>query len=451
MAANSSVTYQIFNTSTFAYDSTAAEINEFTVASVGYSGTGQGIETSGGKNRQVVVYSPYNQKDITSELIVTPDEFDTVPASFSSKDGYVYRTLEDHFVYDVDIAFDFEESAESLSVGLDHFIYLRIPKADSTTPSFVLVSNLNLGTVAIQSARLRDSLGERVGSRRYLEGAGIIISGRALLKTKDNPYSPTYSPADEDRGANTVEKYTMEFACSIGLDYYNSGGINWIPGLRVFKIAVTKGSNQSTGNEWIDFSAVLPINVSDAEKILSGAIQIIITDQVTTTQFGSDPIENNDDFQELWIGNLKIGVVNKDGSELPDTDVEYIAELDKSFKEEADKITLTTGTESQFADRGKILRYDGSDYFSLYEWTRAGQTFKIEELLLGSLSSNYRAGYVTLTGMSLKNSIKPINILTDTYITDRKMMTKAVNIDYYNNVYEATLEEITEDELIIVK
>ena len=117
---------------------------------------------------------------------------------------------------------------------------------------------------------------------------------------------------------------------------------------------------------------------------------------------------------------------------------------------EGEKITLTTGTDSQFADRGKILKSDGTNYTDIKQWTRNGQTFKIEELLLNSLSSNYRAGFLTLSGMKMNNAFSLQNILTDTFIPGSKMMVKSASINYAENIIECDLVEVFPDELTIV-
>ena len=154
--------------------------------------------------------------------------------------------------------------------------------------------------------------------------------------------------------------------------------------------------------------------------------------------------------KEIWLRNISITLANLDGSEISDSDVKYIGLLDKTFKDEGEEINLTCGTDAQFSDKGKIMWYNEDHYESIRKWTRAGQTFKIEELLLNSLSSNYRAGFISLLSMKLKNSLSLLSVLTDTFTGDKKFMVKSANVNYADDTIECSLVEISPDALTIV-
>ena len=118
---------------------------------------------------------------------------------------------------------------------------------------------------------------------------------------------------------------------------------------------------------------------------------------------------------------------------------------------EGETVALTCGTGSQFSDKGKIMYYDDGDYYEILAWTRNGQSFKIEELLLSSLCSNYDANFVTLTSMNLRNDLSVINVLTDTFISGKIMMVNGALINYADNLFTCSLTEISEDALTVVK
>ena len=149
--------------------------------------------------------------------------------------------------------------------------------------------------------------------------------------------------------------------------------------------------------------------------------------------------------------NLSIDIVNQNTSEIPTNDVEYVGILNEKFKNEGDKITVTTGTDVYSSDRGKITYYDGTDNKSIQEWTRSGQTYKIEELLLNSIASNYRFGFITLNNFRLRNNFTIFNVFTDNNIADKVFMLKSAKFDYDMNDVECSMWEVSPDRLTIVK
>jgi len=448
MAAGGNVSYKRYNASTYAYIDTVVEDNEIDVSEIGYLGTGQQIEQSGGTNRQVVRYSPYPNKDITEELLVTPSEFGTVPPTFSTKDGYVYKTLDDHFFYNATSPSDFEESADSES-SPDRYVYLR-----HIYTGLLQIRAGQYPYVSLQSSELRDEQpGERLGSRRYLDGVSIIISGKALAKTKANPYDDTYTQADIDRGADKLTRVGIQFGLLIGNKSYSSAGSAFVDGANYNNYLIVEDGGNIISNKWVDFSFKANVNYSDDTILINGILDLVffqgLKAQITGGNFIDLPA--TDVLQEVWVRNLKIAVANNDGSEVSDQDLEYTGILNKNIQKDGEDVEITTGTASVFADRGKKVYNDGSNYKTIKEWTRASQTYKIEELLLNSLSSNFKQGFYTLSNMNLKNSFAPINVITDSYTGSRKFMQKSFTRDYYNYVCSCELVEITEDELTIVK
>jgi len=133
LASGGSTSYKRFNFGTFAYSGIIAIPNVKTISSIGYKGTGTQIEMSGGVNRQVVTYSPYPLKTILDESLVGLEEFTGIPPTFSTKDGYNYKTLTVNKYWEIDAAkllnlnpTTFEESFY-LSQN-DENIYLRFPR-----------------------------------------------------------------------------------------------------------------------------------------------------------------------------------------------------------------------------------------------------------------------------------------------------------------------------------
>lgn len=454
MAGGGTITFQKFNSSNYAYVSTVNFVAEKDVTAIGYFGTGHSIERSGGTNLQRVVYSPYPHKEIINETIVRPEEFTTVPGSFSTKDGYNYRTLSGHNIWQNNAPADFEESY--YGTGNDRFVYFRYPMITNNIVLMQLINNQSI-FLTISGAKLADvtSISGRRG-KRYLDGVALLITGEVLTKTAANPYAGPTS-GEIAAGKDKVSELQMNFVCNIGGFYYQQSTQSWITSFASDGYIPTTDSNQPIANEWKSIGKdgkghLIKLGNLESEIVFNGYFDFQIWSNTKVRKQGEELLTNDALLDEVWLRNLQISLVNFDGSEIEDSDIEYIGQLNKLFSQEGEEITLKTGTNSKFADRAKIIRPDGGGYADITEWTRDGQTYKIEELLLNSLCSNYRMNYLTLLNMNLKNEFGIMNVITDsTYLSGKKFMVKAANIDYANYVNNVTLVEISEDELTIVK
>jgi hypothetical protein len=284
---------------------------------------------------------------------------------------------------------------------------------------------------------------------KYAAGVAFQITGDILVKTKDNPY-------DDTQKSKEVLSFGISYRMKVGNKYYNWLTRSWGTDV-VNNLLITSDSNYNfIADKWAALGVwgkgeLIVVGNLTEEIVLNGNVEFEIWSEHKTVFNGSvDSITNSELIHEVWIKNLAINLVNYDGSEISDTDVEFIGLLDKTYQNEGEKIELTCGTDAQFSDRGKILWNDAGEYKHITEWTRTGQTFKIEELLLNSLCSNYRAGFITLMDMKLKNNFSLMNVISDSFIGARKLMIKSANVNYEENTIECSLVEIKPDELTIV-
>lgn len=421
LASVSSINYRQFAMSTGAYSGYIEIDNMKSIGVIGYKGTGTSIERSGGVNRQVVAYSPYPVKNILDLSINNLGEFGTQGA-YESYLGYYRKTLSDNKFW---TGSNFEASKENLNTEV--FQYMKVIKGNGLS----VVSELISKPYIVFPAVTFDDLG-------YVSsGLKMLITGEMLLRTKNNPYNES----QDDGTLVSFDQIWLEIKCG---DKYYVGGTGgspsgvWQTDQGIFAAVVGKSNNAEINNQWIGFGNGGPIGIPIFfETSVHGEFNIRVMNYAL--------------FGDLWLRNIEVSLTDWDGNELQDNDIEYIGLLDRTFQNEGEKITLTCGTDSLYADRAKILKYSAPDYNSILQWTRNGQTFKIEELLLGSVSSNYKAGFITLMNMKLTNSFLLQNILTDTFIGSAKMMVKSATIDYRNNSIDCTLVEILADDLIIVK
>lgn len=461
-ASNSTVTYKRFTISSGAYVADIAILNEKAIGTVGYIGTGTNIERSGGVNRQVVSYSPYPVKTILEKSLVNLDEFTTVPGSWSTKGTstpyYNYKTIETNDFWDIDFAKTIVLDPSTFEISYyplekDANIYMRFPRYGGLNArcfylKYVKYLNISGATVNPLSGNPDRPIRRRT---KYYDGVAFRITGQILIKTKDNPY-------DDAQTSKQIVRMALSCRIKVGSMYFNQSINGWDATPQNFDLWTSDQQGEVIADSFVQIGEngkglqIIVGNVT-TEIVLSGDLEFEIwSEYQTILKDGTvTPVVNSTDVDEIWIKEVGFELVNFDGSEIQDNDIEYIGLLDKTYQNEGEKIALTAGTDTQFADRGKILKYDGSVYTDIKVWTRNSQSFKIEELLLGSVSSNYRAGFITLSNMRLNNSVLLQNIFTDTFIGSAKMMVKSAVINYYDNVFECSLVEILPDELIIVK
>lgn len=454
LAGGDSITYQKFSASTFEYVSDVTETNNLkNISDIGYKGTGQSIDRSGGVNRQVVTYSPYPNKSIVNDTIVNPDEFDSESTELT-KHGYYYRTLYDHNTF---YSYGgFEVSSPSPFVDLkERNVYAIIPKEDY--PLILFNFNLDInkylyikGATFEESIKLNDYI-----NKTYLNGVALLVQAEILVKMEDNPY--TANPGDND----FVGWFRMGFRCSIGDYDFNNGTKKWQQGAFNDNIITTYsiGDSEGIANKFVKLGQngegiLMPLVADDEAHPFGGKLSFGITaPPLGQWVLGRGSYDTNY-LKETWIKNVSIRLVNIDGSEIEDLDAEYIGLLDERFAEEGEQIGLICGTASKYCDKGKLMYLDTSYGIPIYihidEFTRSGQTFKIEELLLNSLCSNYKKNFLTLNSVKLKNDLSLINTITDTFIYGKVMMISGAIIDYREDETTVKLTEIVEDELDII-
>lgn len=457
IASNTSITYKEFNITTGNYIGSTSISNVKSIASIGYHGTGQQIEMSGGVNRQVVEYSPYPVKEILEQTLINTTEFGTVPNLYSTKDGYYYKQLENNTFWEIELVKQIATNPSTFEISYetnesDANVYLRYPRygglngviAYLKNPLFVSITGSHITPIDARDGVFRGRY-----RLKFFDGAKLLITGSVLVKTKDNPY-------DESQESKKINTINLSFRIKIGDRYLNQQG-QWTTTPANIFLTTYDGSRDIIADKFVNFGAagngvLLSIGNYNEEITLNGDFELEIwSEYQTTTTKSISLVTNSTDVQEIWLSGIEVKVVNFDGNDIPDKDILYIGLLNKLYQNEGEIIKLKCGTDMYFSDRGKILQYDGSVYKDILTWTRNSQTFKIEELLLNSLCSNYRAGFITLTNMRLKNSLYIQNILTDTFLGTKKLMIKSATINHWNNTFECSLVEISPDELTITK
>lgn len=425
------------------------------ISDVGYMGTGSEIEMSGGKNKQVISYSPYPLKSVLPEGLRDLNEFSgSIPANFSVRDDnrFNYKTLTGHNALNIYSPATFEQS----------FSGWHGDAVDGSDASICI--QWHAGTIGTKIIELKDN-----PFVSFPKGNDVLIPGSTKLgfkgvsmKISGEAYFDRYwGPSDSQWGM--VRSYDIKLITRIGdksADIFGNKTVwNTYPATPQICsiIRIEKPDNSNVAGAWIPFS----VNGNEdcyytTHEDLSGLLYLDFYSDlnfIDTNGREWPSVSPSRDFHpQVRIRNLAISFIDSETKkDISDTDVEYIGYLDTTVKEEAEKIELICGTDVNHADRGKIMMYSGGLYSSIKEWTRSGQTFKLEELLLNSLSSNYTMGYLTLSNLKLQNGFNQLSVITDSGIISAKnFMVKSAKVNYRDNLIETTLTEVSPDTLTIV-
>lgn len=173
----------------------------------------------------------------------------------------------------------------------------------------------------------------------------------------------------------------------------------------------------------------------------------------TPLDFNGYDVENYVAIEDLRIKDIKISIIDSKGNTIETNDREFTGYLNPLFKNQGDKITITSGTneDEHPLERGAILAFDGVDtYTNVQTWTKASATDNIENLLLRSVESNYENPAVEITAT--------INIISDivgyltysNYLTQQFMITSCEH-NFAGATTLLTMQAVIADNLTIEK
>jgi hypothetical protein len=449
--------FLVYDQATGVYEETLSIDLTKDITTIGYMGTGSEIEMSGGKNKQVVSYSPYPFKAVVPEGLKDLAEFSgSIPETFSLRDYdlFAYKSLLGHNSLNINYPAVFEQS---------YCQFLGETEADASICIEYNAATALAGSVKVVELKINPMIvfpkGNDVlipGTTKYgFKGSSIKITGEAYFFR----YWFTHAYGNDYTNTGEIQSYEISSIVRIGDKSADAYGdkTNWnaypaIPQLTTL-IKISDGGSEVSG-KWMPFSVEGNDCYVTTHEDLSGLLYLDFYDQLDFTDFNGDRwagADVPDQHPQVRLRNISISFIDSETKkEINDADIEYIGYLDKTVKDEAEKIELICGTDVNHADRGKIMMYAIGIYTSIKQWTRFGQVFKIEELLLNSLSSNYRMGYISLSNLKLRNGFNQLNTITDSLIPDKNFMVKSMKINYRDDLIETALTEVTPDALTIV-
>ena len=474
LASNTSFTFQDYSMSGSTYTYTGTEAvtsNTKILQSIGYSGTGASVEISGGKNKQTVSYSPYILKDLLPTVLQSYSEFNcAIPSTWSTSYTsthdttllHTYKTLTSHYNLTpytgttsgtgvtFEMGYDSTGSGSTWtpdSNGTQYYLRWLNNGSGAVNKICDIIAQPNLTITAMNTNNITHS------SNNYVvnSGAGIKLTGKVWI----NDNSTTVWTQFGLRIDITIGGY-KNIVTTAG-SYYTYG---FTSGTTSFYAQVyDDGSSKNINNRWMNFRSyattsdiTFPANVN-----LSGTANVAIySDFWVNDSSHTNQTSNPASVTEVRLSNLSAQIVDiSTYNTMVKSDVEYVGYLNTNFSNEADKVSLICGTAASPIDRGKLLYYNsgssGSPYTPIYTWTRNGTTANIENLLINSLSSNFKTGYFTLNNLQLQNQFNYLNLLADsTYLSGKQFMITGYKVNYENATVECSAAEIAPDSNTIV-
>ena len=451
IATDSVTTAKNYTTTDFSYSgSSTFSTNLGDITSLGFSGTDQKLNVLPGVNKQVVKYSPYRK---TKVLDYRPEEDFQIVTTVTSHGTAPYRYST--WMHDTSKSWEASDAGKFVKLlGID----------DTTAVDNYLLIDRDFTLLNITTTQFI-----------YTPETSYISPAAYSIRLSVQAYAQVSN--DLDNPADTPDSISQILLCcefAIGDKKYcdNSNGTRgWYPVTDSTKALLLKFEEMTTGNKetgqailqaiddrWVDSGRfnykdnkmqkqdyLIPldsgyVNGNFTFKIC-GYVCYDLNGQLTTAASG------------LRIKNIEMVIVDAIGNEVKEVDIEYVGYMDPKYKGEGDPIELIQGSNlTDFpVERGGLMKLVDGLYSYVHQWTRAGVTDNIENLLLRSFVGNYNGKTLSFScSLNLLNRI--VGFLSyGSQLAGYKFMITAANIDFENRVAEVTLQAVYEDALTIYK
>lgn len=428
-------------------DDTGIDADIGDISDIGISDMGQTFNVVPGINKQVVSFSPYNQIDIID--YAAEEDFST-PGTVTSFGTTPYRWTETE--HGASVLWNKADAGKFIKLnGVDDTdavdYYLKINKSfdylDVITKQFEFKGELPLIIPANYKLRLRASAYFRrsteledpdfipsVVSRGdlYLK---LAIGGKKIVNTTGAPTWVDVSTTTAafflrfEKAPNPVSAGGMTVYYPIEDQWMNSG------------FYLRKDQTFTLMDQLIPLDA----------GFTNGVIALDLYGYICENLLGAPTAVLDARFKDI-----QLTIVDAEGNDYKDIDLEYVGYLNAQYKESGADLQLLHGsnTDNFPTCRGGLLKYDGTDYSFIQQWTRAGVTDLLENLLLRSYVGNYQ-GRTREISAKVNRLPRTVGFLTyATYLTGKYMLT-AFTHNYEQVSTELTMQEIFSDALTINK
>jgi hypothetical protein len=155
----------------------------------------------------------------------------------------------------------------------------------------------------------------------------------------------------------------------------------------------------------------------------------------------------------LFIKDIKLTIVDSDGNEVSRKDIEYVSNQNKKFKNEGSKIVSYLGTnvdEHPYQKGNLLLKSVQGFYYYLSQTEKEGLVDIPEKLLLRSIKSNYGFSAVKLSvDLPLQHNLGYLEYKT--YLSGKKLLIMSNRMDLATGISSLTIREFKNDYANIIE
>lgn len=438
--------------SSFNYVSTdTINLNIGDLSAIRFAESNQQMNVISGFNKQIITYSPY----IDSKIIDYKADNDfSNPITSVTRGTTPYRWEETTYLNSNYWNKSYGVFASYVGLDADNIdeedSYLKIGNipnnlsftTKATLPLFI-PSNSKLKISCNAYARTKDNLGDDVETDSIYQ-----IKIRCRLKIGDKQYYRTQNFLEGWIAASDSRSLSLDFEqMQMNPSGLNSGVFTKLDNKW---IELKKARVKDKSIEYFDY--LIPLN----SGFTGGQMIFEIYDWDIKAPYNAQQAQNHDavkaTVKDIRIKDLVLSVVDSNGKEYSDSDIEYVGFMNQKFKNEGDEITVYQGTSKidNPIEKAALMGYN-TNYFYLKNWTREGKTDCIENLLLRSVVSNY-----TNKRIELSATINQLNTILgcvkyDSFLAGKNLMIVGNTQNFADAATDVTLQEVIKDNLEINK
>lgn len=468
-----------YNTS-FTYVASPTTINTVIgdLSTIDFADINQTLNIIGGYNKEVVKYSPYRQLELekydsnfTIPVIANDSEVNTYhdygTTNWTWREYFYDKnksfTRVPHVGYNIKMfgtgAYNLDRNDSYIKRvgGINNYNYSPANVWDKGTKSFsftgntdIVINNSNINKYALkiemsvfprQLNNLGD-LGETIANSSRVDQCFVhcdVIIGTKHYTTVYNTSSGIWGGKWESTATGFTSLMISEKSNPSAVEYAVMND-NWTD-LKV-QTVFWNGKAQ----DYLNTDFLLPLNTIQNGKL-------IFNINAYTCYQNNAGVWTWTDCQDFRMKNINITLVNYDGSDIENNDTEYIGYMNAQYANEGDTMELVQGTnvDSCPVERGGLICYTGSTYAFIQNWTRAGKTDVIENLLLRSYVGNYENKTIELSCSTNLLSTGIGYITYNNYFTGKKFMVTSLENNYADAISTISMQEIFIDALDINK
>ena len=428
MLIDASFSAKRFNGTTYAYVDTVSVSGNFDISNgdINWDNEDQVLDIRSGFSKQKIRYSPYVPEGAVKEIDVANRYIWTGTETWTA-DGYGVLRL----------------SGITAITGITYPINVSLTGrkryTDDPEDIYLERTSWNIGLVMAEIAGYKISL---------VAGQSVKITGQVFIKTKTDEYNDSLQSVVAGR---------IEIPVNLIIDTkglaWNGSYWDWSETYDVaaFRAKAYKAEGDKTiCDQWIDFSVELPPWLPGGDAVLK-----ICDPEVYYANVGGSPMDTDDGMIRARFRDLKARIFES-SKEITADDVKFEGELDVAFMNEAPEITLFHGNARNITDRAAIRRSNKS-YTSLWKKTGDTEYYRLADLLLRSIISQYRDSMEQLSGtleagelMTLNGGPKFLFTLQDTdYKSTKKFLFAGGTYNDFKRTLNGSFIEIKPEDLTI--